>query len=219
MVIQELTLFTNTIAKQKEFYKSVLGLEQLVDTHETISFKTGSSILTFQYKADFNPSHFAFNIPSNAINDALYWLRNKVEIILNEETKEPITNILKWKAKSIYFYDANNNILEFIAREDVDLESETAFNKNTILSISEIGIVTDNIQELYQRINSIKPIAIFDGDLSRFCALGKHEGLFIVIDKNKKTWYPTNDEALISDFIITGDYNFSFINHEIKELL
>lgn len=219
MLIQKLTLFTNTIAKQKEFYRTVLGLEQLVDTNETISFKTGSSILTFQYKADFNPSHFAFNIPSNAINDALYWLRNRAEIIINQDSGKPITNILKWKAKSIYFYDANNNILEFIAREAVDLESDMAFNTNTILSISEIGIVTDDIPKLYQRINFIKSIPIFDGDLSRFCALGNYEGLFILVDKNKKTWYPTNDEALTSDFIITGDYNFSFINHEIKELL
>lgn len=219
MIIKELTLFTNTIAMQKQFYKIVLGLEQLVNTDDIISFKTGSSILTFQYKNDFKPSHIAFNIPSNAINDALYWLRNRTEIIINEDTNEPITYFLNWKAKSVYFYDANNNILEFIAREDVDIESDSAFSTNTILSISEIGIATHDIQKLYQQINSIKPIPIFDGNFSRFCALGSHDGLFILVDKNKKTWYPTNDEILTSDFIIIGDYNFSFINNEIKELL
>ncbi|OBX21509.1 MULTISPECIES: VOC family protein [Bizionia] len=217
MVIKELTLFTNTIAKQKQFYKSILGLEQLVDSLEKISFKLGSSILTFQYNTNFKTSHMAFNIPSNAIYDALHWLKTRTELIENEG--ELITNFPDWKAKSIYFYDANNNILEFIAREDLDFESDFAFSANTIVSISEVGIATNDIQKLYQEINSIKPISIFDGDFSRFCALGSHKGLFILVDKNKKTWYPTNDEAMTSDFIITGDYNFSFINHEIKELL
>lgn len=217
MIIKELTLFTNTITKQKQFYKSVLELEQLVDTPEKISFKIGSSILTFQYNIKFKPSHLAFNIPSNAIYDALYWLKMRTKPIENKGGF--VTDFTNWNAKSVYFYDANNNILEFIAREDLNFESDFAFTSNTILSISEIGIATNDIQKLYQVIKSIKPISIFDGNFNNFCALGNHNGLFILVDKNMKTWYPTNDKAVTSDFIITGDYNFSFINDEIKELL
>ena len=206
MIIKELTLFTNTITKQKQFYKSVLELEQLVDTPEKIS-----------YNIKFKPSHLAFNIPSNAIYDALYWLKMRTKPIENKG--DFVTDFTNWNAKSVYFYDANNNILEFIAREDLNFESDFAFTSNTILSISEIGIATNDIQKLYQVIKSIKPITIFDGNFNNFCALGNHNGLFILVDKNMKTWYPTNDKAVTSDFIITGDYNFSFINDEIKELL
>jgi len=109
--------------------------------------------------------------------------------------------------------------MEFIARERIDIESDTVFTPRLILNISEMAIATDNIETIYNRLNEIEPIAIFDGDFDRFCALGNDEGLFIIIDKNKKKWYPTMDEALTSSFIIKGDYNFSFIDGEIKELL
>jgi hypothetical protein len=64
----------------------------------------------------------------------------------------------------------------------------------------------------------MKKIPIFDGDFSSFCALGNDEGLFILIDKNKKKWFPTNDVAHASDIIVKGDYNFAFKNGTIKEL-
>ncbi|GGK26401.1 hypothetical protein GCM10007962_20890 [Yeosuana aromativorans] len=216
MTIQEITLFTSDIQKQKQFYKQVLNFEQILDTPEKISFKTGKSTLIFQCKPQTKPAHLAFNIPSNAIYDALIWLKQRIEILPFEG--EPIVDFNGWKAKSVYFYDTDHNILEFIARERINIESDTAFNPNTILSISEIAMVTDHIEPLFETINSINPINVFDGDFDRFCALGNDEGLFIMVDKNKKTYFPTMEEAFTSDFIIKGDYNFSFENGKIKEI-
>lgn len=216
MIIQEITLFTSNIQKQKQFYKHVLNFEQILDTPKKISFKTGKSTLVFQYKSKTKPVHIAFNIPSNAINDALIWLKQRTDILTFNN--EPIADFVSWKAKSIYFYDAVHNILECIARARINIESDTAFNPNTILSISEIAIVTHHIESIFKTINSLKPIAIFDGDFDRFCALGNDEGLFIIIDKNKKTYFPTMEKAYPSDFIIKGDYNFSFENSKIKEI-
>ena len=216
MKIQEVILFTNNIQKQKQFYKTVLEFEQIEDSSERISFKAGKSILTFQYKEGVKPSHLAFNIPSNAIYDALIWLRKRTEVLDCEGEK--IADFSNWKAKAIYFYDADNNIMEFIARERIDIESDFAFTPRTILSISEMAIATDEIEAIYNTINNLKSIPIFDGDFTRFCALGNDEGLFILIDKNKKKWYPTMEDAFTSDFIIKGDYNFAFTNGKIKEL-
>ncbi|GAA3610218.1 hypothetical protein GCM10022396_29250 [Flavivirga amylovorans] len=88
-----------------------------------------------------------------------------------------------------------------------------------LLSISEIGIVATNLESIYNSINNIKSIPVFDGSLERFCALGNENGLFILINKTIKTWHPTQEEAFTSNFIIKGDYNFSYENGEIKELL
>lgn len=216
MKIKEVILFTKNIQKQKQFYKTVLEFEQVEDSLEKISFKAGSSILTFQYKEDFKSSHLAFNIPSNAIYDALIWLRKRTEVLDCEGEK--IADFVSWKAKAIYFYDADNNIMEFIARERIYKESDFAFTSRTILSISEMAIATSNIEDIYNSISKIKLIPIFDGDFTRFCALGNDEGLFILVDKNKKKWYPTMEEAFTSDFIIKGDYNFAFTDGKIKEL-
>lgn len=216
MKIKEIILFTNNIQKQKQFYKTVLNFEQIKDSSKKISFKTGESILTFKYKENFRPSHLAFNIPSNAANDALIWLRKLTEVLDCEGKK--IADFSNWKAKAIYFYDADNNIMEFIARERINIESDVAFTPRLIISISEMAIATNNIEAIYNTINQMKPIAIFDGNFTCFCALGNDEGLLIVIDKTIKKWYPTMEEAFTSDFIIKGDYNFAFINGKIKEL-
>ena len=216
MKIKEIILFTNNIQKQKQFYKTVLEFEQIEDSLEKITFKVGESLLTFQYKENVRPSHLAFNIPSNAIYDALIWLRNRTEVL--DCDGEKIADFSNWKAKAIYFYDADLNIMEFIARERIDIESDFAFTPRTILSISEMAIATTDLETVYKAINTIKPIPIFDGDFTRFCALGNDDGLFILIDKNKKKWFPTMEEAFTSEFIIKGDYNFAFIDGKIIEL-
>ncbi|NNL15248.1 MAG: VOC family protein [Flavobacteriaceae bacterium] len=216
MKIKEITLYTNDIQKQRQFYRYVLDFEQLLDSPDKISFKAGTSILTFEYKLNVKPFHLAFNIPSNAIYDALIWLRKRTKVLDCEGKK--IADFSNWKAKAIYFYDTDKNIIEFIARERIDIESDEAFTSRSILSISEMALATDNIEDIYEAINQIKPIPIFDGDFSRFCALGNDEGLFIIIDKTIKKWYPTMDEAFTSDFTIKGDYNFAFIDGKIEEL-
>ena len=216
MTIQEITLFTTNVQKQKRFYKNDLNFEQIIDTPKKIGFKIGKSTLIFQYKAQTMPAHVAFNIPSNAIHDALIWLKQRTDIL--PFNNKPIIDFVSWKAQSIYFYDTDRNILEFIARERINIESDTGFNSNTLLSISEIAMVTDHIESLFEAINNLKPIVVFDGDFDRFCALGNDEGLFILVDKNKKTYFPTMEKAFTSDFMIKGDYNFRFENGKIKEI-
>lgn len=216
MTIKEVTLFTNNIQEQRQFYKTTLGMEIIMDTPKKIAFKAGSSILSFKYKEKMQPSHLAFNIPYNAIYDALKWLKERTDVISYDD--EYVTDFSKWKAKAIYFHDADCNIMEFIAREDIEIESDIAFSSRSIISISEMAIATDDIENIYKEISKLRSIPIFDGSFERFCALGNHEGLFILIDKNTKKWYPTDEVAQTSDFIMTGDYNFSFLDGKIEEM-
>ncbi|WNH07995.1 VOC family protein [Thalassobellus suaedae] len=216
MIIKEITLFTNNIENQKQFYQNVLDLELVYNSEEKISFNTQGSILTFEYKKETKPSHIAFNIYSNKIEEALIWLKKRVPILPDGERL--ISDFKSWNAKAIYFYDADKNIIEFIARKNLGLVAKSVFSPKSILSISEMAIATTNIEGVYNAINSIKAIPVFDGDFSRFCALGNDEGLFVLINKSIKKWHPTQEVAYTSDFIIKGDYNFSFINGEIKEL-
>jgi catechol-2,3-dioxygenase len=214
--IDEITLFTNTVQNQKHFYNNVLGFELVTDAIDKVSIKVGKSVLTFAYSQEFKPSHFAFNIPSNTITRACNWLENRVEILTYNN--KPIVDFSSWNAKAIYFYDANKNIVEFIARRNLNINSSHPFSSTEVLSISEIGIATTNIEKMYNAINNMSGIPIFDGDFSSFCAVGNDEGLFILINKNEKKWFPTNDVAYTSDVIVKGDYNFAFKNGKIKEL-
>jgi len=217
MRIDEVILYTTSINEQRHFYSSILELDLLIDLPNQVSFRIGNSALTFQYRKHVKPSHLAFNIPSNKIQEALSWLQSRLEVIDFEG--KLISDFSNWNAEAIYFYDGDKNILEFIGRKNLNVDSIDNFSSKSIISISEMAIATDNIQSVYNTINAFKGIEIFDGNFERFCALGNDEGLFIVINKNKKKWYPTMDKAYTSDFVIRGDYNFSFENGIIKELL
>lgn len=213
MKIEELTIFTNQIEKQKQFYQDVLEFDLVFSSEEKIIFQTGESLLVLQYKEQVEQAHFAFNIPSNKIDEAYNWLKNRVEVLPDGD--HVISNFESWNSKAVYFYDADNNIVEFIARQDLEIESLEVFSSKSIVSISEIAIVTTNISKVFKAIYSLKPMEIFDGNFNRFCALGNQEGLFILIDQNLKTWHPTGETAYAADFKIKGDYNFSFIDGEI----
>lgn len=50
MKIEELTLFTNNLEQQVNFYSAILELPIINSTPESCSFKIGQSTLVFQYK-------------------------------------------------------------------------------------------------------------------------------------------------------------------------
>lgn len=216
MKMEKLILFTNNLELQVDFYATVLEFQIINSTPESCSFKIGQSTLVFQYKKESAPYHFAFNIPSNKEDEALKWLKERVEILLFDENE--IIDFSSWNAKSIYFYDADKNIVEFIARKNLNLNFTEKFSSRSILNISEIGVVTTQIQALFKRLNQIREIDVFSGDFERFCAVGDENGLFIIVHNQLKKWFPTGDKIYNSDFIIKGDYNFEFKNGKVIEI-
>ena len=115
---------------------------------------------------------------------------------------EEIVDFPVWNARSVYFYDADRNILEFIARRHCFSSETSNFTPNSIKGISEIGIATTEVKKVYDLLNSEIGIEKYTGDYEVFCAMGDDEGLFIVINKDKKTWFPAGDKALASPFVI-----------------
>ena len=66
--------------------------------------------------------------------------------------RHTIAQFENWNANAVYFYDNNGNILEFIARHDLQNNQFTPFNSESILNISEIGIVSEAPLELANQL-------------------------------------------------------------------
>ena len=163
------------------------------------------------------PYHFAINIPSNKEKQALEWLKERVEILTYEGLETQYFDF--WNAYAIYFYDADKNIVEFIARKKLQHNTTTKFDKESLLGISEVGIPTSSIAKEYQILKSITGIGIYSGSIERFCAVGDETGLFILINKGIKKWFPTMDLAMSSDFKIRfsekgKEYVFTYENEK-----
>jgi len=201
MKIKELKIFTAEVAKQLAFYSDVLGLEIKSQSESHVSLVIGKSILTFVYRKQFTPYHFAINIPSNKENEALGWLKKRVEILKNEESDIQYFDF--WNAYAIYFYDADKNIVEFIARKNLNNDSDKDFDQNLVLEISEIGLPTNSIKQEFKVLNKNANLEIFSGGFESFCSIGDEKGMFICIDKGiKKYWFPTKDKPFSSDFLM-----------------
>jgi len=112
-----------------------------------------------------------------------------------EDYKSDIANFVNWHAKSVYFFDPAGNIVELIARFDLQNESDESFSSKQFLSISEMGIVfpEKEIQNRTGEILNQSRLGYFlkQAPMSQFKVVGDDEGLFIIVTENRN-WYPTS---------------------------
>ena len=196
MKIKTIEIICPEIYATKEFYHNNLGFRIHHETSDKISFETGSSILTFIHGSQAQARyHFAFLIPDNTVSNALEWLSSRVTLIRNPADK-PITNFKSWNARSIYFYDNNGNILEFIARFDLQITDTKKFSASSILCLNEVGLVVDEPLSFSEKLIQELSIDYFEKGpkTDDFVVLGDNEGLLIISGVNRN-WFPTEHQA------------------------
>ncbi|MCD0471920.1 VOC family protein [Flavobacterium sp. JAS] len=192
MKLEHIQIQSNNILETAAFYKDTLELPIIEKTSQTVTIKAGDSILKFIENPDFNSIyHFAFNIPENKLEEAINWCKNKIDLLIIEDQRI-IANFETWNANAVYFYDNNGNLLEFIARHDLDNLQIKEFSSKSILCISEIGIVDENPMELGEQLIEDHDLAFFSKNFNseNFAAIGDDEGLLIIV-KPYRNWYPT----------------------------
>ena len=216
MKLAHIQIQSNNIQQTATFYKDILDLPIIEKTKESVSIQAGNSVLEFIENPEFKSIyHFAFNIPENKLDEAIDWCKSKVDLIFIEDQKV-ITNFENWNANAIYFYDNSGNLLEFIARHDLDNAQTEAFSSKAILNISEIGIVSENPLALGEQLIEQHGLEFFSKNANSelFAAVGDDEGLLIMVKPNRN-WYPTqipsesnNTEVRIENNKVLIDLNF-----------
>ena len=221
MLIKQIKLFSPNLDEQLHFYTEVLDLKLKEKKDDSFTVLLGDSFLTFVYRKETDPYHFAINIPANKEEEALAWLKEKVTILKDGERE--IQDFDFWNAKAMYFYDVDKNIVEFIARKNLDNSATDPFTSAQLLEISEMGMPSDSVAREYEILQRETGIPTFSGDLHRFCAIGDDHGLFICINKAIKGWFPTGEKAYAADFEISfvekhKRFNFSYVGGILKRM-
>ena len=223
MKINKLTVFTSNIEKQLEFYRDELDFEIADYSKDSFELNAGYSRLRFEFKENATPYHIAFHIPDEQEEVAMNWLEKIVPVLKYNDDK--IIDFSNWQAKSVYFYDKDQNIMEFISRKEFHKPESAIFNSSNIVGLAEIGLVTKNIKQKFEKLKLECGLDRFDGDFERFCAIGDPSGLLITINNDQKDWFPTEDKAYSSDFELIFEHesktfklNFSNDELEISEI-
>lgn len=198
MKFEQLHLDTGPLEAMRKFYANTLGFRLLHSNPDSFSVAAGETQLTF-HKVEGNPYyHFAFNIPSFSILSAADWLRERTELLPWQGSE--IIDFSDWNAEAVYFYDPAGNIVEFIARKNLNVRVDEDFEINQVLGISEMGWSSNNTESFHNRLLTEIAIEDFDCNPWRFCAVGSETGLFIMIDPAQKKWIPNMEEAVIVPF-------------------
>lgn len=196
MKIKEVELLSADLEATEKFYVKRLGFKTELKTAEQLKLKAGSSLLVFK-KTDIKKPvyHFAFEIPNNLVEECVSWAEGKVDLI-KFANDAVIADFASWNAASVYFYDNNGNIAEFIARLDNKTESNETFDASCILNISEIGLVAQNVAALTKEIKIKTSLSVFSKQKPRedFSAMGDNNGLFILVLENRR-WFATQIRA------------------------
>jgi catechol-2,3-dioxygenase len=184
MHIRALTLETDQRTLLEHFYADVLGLPIVGKG----TFLVGLSLLQFLERSNsFAKYHFAINIPENQIQDAIVWLEQRTPILL--ETSQKKVAYPDWDAHSVYFLDPVGNILELIARHELNNGSDAPFSAKSLLCISEIGLPVPNALEFAEWVGETLGISIYRNGDKSFTPLGNAHGLMVAVALGRE-WFP-----------------------------
>lgn len=218
MEIKQLKLYSKDINEQLHFYHHVLALQLIRADENKVELQAGSTKLVFEHSRSEFLYHYCFLIPNGKLEEAMSFLEEK-EIGLLPYKGSDIINFPT--GRSIYFYDPDGNIAEFIERPSLRIESDETFSADSILKLNEIGMPHDNPLELSRQLIEKYKIQLSEPEILRsdFCWVGDYHGVLIVPEIGRN-WIPTNLPAIMNDFEIEFEsnektYKLNVVNNEI----
>ncbi len=223
MKFKKLKLYTTKLKAELKFYAETLGFEIVEQKNNSFTVKVGWTELMFEESDKEHSYHYCFLIPSNKLHQALEWMERRVEII-DLENGRKTQNFETWNADSFYFYDASDNVAEFIVRYDLANESNADFDISKVLGVNEIGMPTANVKKANDQLEKELKTKFWKGDLERFGTNGNQEGILLLPNYNiKDIWFPTIVKIKPEPFeaIIENEkmqYQLTFKNEKIKTM-
>lgn len=208
MYIQELTIQTRNLAEQKTFYSTVLELPLIAETATSFTVQAGTTRLSFQETRQEVLYHIAFTIPRNKFQQAKSWIGQRIPI-LPTKTGEDEIFFSGLNARSFYFGDADDNILEYMVHNSLDYETPGEFGPQDVLRLSEIGLPVEDVPAIAAQLEKQQGIVSYPvpGQIADvFAYLGDIFGQLVVV-KAGRPWLPTETvQAIVSpaQVVISG---------------
>lgn len=190
MKITRVELLSSDLQAQRDYYADVLELPVNL-TSSALEVKAGETDLVFkQAWSDFEGAyHFAFNIPENQYDAAKKWLTSRISLLRDNSGMEDFES-KTWASISLYFLDGAGNVLEFIARHDLNNAVQEDFNSRQILNVSEIGLPSEDVIGLANELCTRLGLSVFKQEPNEsFTPVGDDNGL-LILPIQDRIWMP-----------------------------
>lgn len=193
--ILHLDLVTSApVAELKKFYAGLLELPLISDQADQFMISAGETTIRFVQVKENGAApfyHFAFNIPENKILKAREWQLKRTALsatpshMTDEKFPDDIRHFRNWNAHSIFFWDPAGNLVEYIARHDLENKTEGEFSSKDLLCASEIALIVNDADVIADDLKSSFGLNQYKGGDGNFRAIGDENGLLLVIKKGR----------------------------------
>jgi catechol-2,3-dioxygenase len=215
------------LEKMKEFYHQSLGLRVVEEKPERLTIAAGATQLTFLPQSTDKEKpfyHFAFNIPENKVLAAHRWQKERTPLLPIPRTlRDPkypddVVNYSHWNAHSIFFFDPSGNVVEYIARHDLDNAAPGDFDSADILCASEIAFVVDDVAGSTTKLKEVAGVEQYKGASDQFAAVGDEHGLLLVMKRGRVISFDAPEKKAVSVFAtraaVRGDRPAKYLHPE-----
>jgi catechol 2,3-dioxygenase-like lactoylglutathione lyase family enzyme len=172
------------------FWGETLGLP-VDEEADLVSVRLRRSTIAFApAEAGEEPRyHFAINVPGGRADDALEWLRERVDVLPFEDGA--VVMRFEWiGSDSLYFHDAGGNVVEFMLRDEIQEPSRGSFGPSLLLEIGEIGIAAEDVVATSDALRQALGAPTYWGGGAGLTAIGDSTGAVLVSPRGRG-WIPT----------------------------
>jgi len=179
------------------FYRRTLGLEG-TGGDDGISLVVGEETMLELVPASGEPFyHLALLIPGNRFEDALAWAGERVEVLPDRSSGDPVFEFTGWDARAVYFHDPAGSIVELIAHRGVaDSEEVGTFTAAELVGVSEIGVVCEP-PSVAADLERTLGLTVWDGSVDgeeRLAFVGE-KARTLILCREGRPWLPTGRPA------------------------
>ena len=182
MHITELTLYCANIAAQYDWY-AAHGWDVHAD-----GISIGQSQLRLVASDHHYRYHYAIAVPANSISAVQRWWQATCQTP-QYAPYGTIHAFDEWHADALYFRDAADNIVEFIAIRDPQAPTPTIFTMQHMLGICEIGIASSDVHALAAWCKQTLQLSDYYSHSPSFYPVGDDCGRLIIAERTRM-WYP-----------------------------
>lgn len=198
-MFKKVTLYTDQLEDMKGFYEYQMGFRIVEEDSESFTLAIGSSTLIFRESERKAVYHFAFNIPGNQFTLAKSWAASRVTLNRQEGMNEIF--YANFNADAFYFQDPAGNVVEFIARRNIDRMGD--FTIDSLLNISEVSITTPFVEDIGELLEDMDiPVRGNKGIEPKALNFLGREDAFILLVAPKRTWYFSKQKSEVHPLTI-----------------
>ena len=187
--ILRLRLKATRLAEMARFYGEVMGFAADASTR-ALTVEAGGTSIDFEQADDGEQPiyHIAWAIPENKLALAKAWLAARTPLLVHPDGRDEF-HFRSPNRHAVYFADSAGNVLELIARHNLDDGTAGPFTLADVLYVNHAGLVVDDLPGAVRDLETGLGLELRADPSTDFAQLGD-EHRHVVLVTRKRLWLP-----------------------------